>query len=108
MRMPDEDIAPTYAYLVKALRERKIAYLHVIQPRISASDDTEVGANDSDDSLRALWGDLPYIAAGGFTRETAIARAEANKNELICFGRSFISNVCFSCEPDGLGSDFYP
>lgn len=93
MRMPEEDIVPTYTYLVKALHERKIAYLHVIQPRISASEDTEIGANDSDDFVRALWTDLPYIAAGGFDRTTAIARAETYKNELICFGRLFISNV---------------
>ena len=52
--MPDEDIAPTYAYLVKALRERKVAYLHVIQPRTSASDDTEVDANNNNDTIRAL------------------------------------------------------
>ncbi|KZV76512.1 NADH:flavin oxidoreductase/NADH oxidase [Peniophora sp. CONT] len=92
MRMPEEDIVPTYTYLVNALREKKIAYLHVIQPRINASEDTEIGANDSDDFVREIWGDLPYIAAGGFARPTAIARAEAYKNELICFGRLFISN----------------
>ena len=93
MRMPDEDIVPTYTYLVTSLREKKIAYLHVIQPRISASDDTEIGANDSDEFVRALWADLPYIAAGGFARATALERTEAHKNELICFGRYFISNV---------------
>lgn len=103
MRMPEEDIVPTYTYLVNALRERNIAYLHVVQPRISAGDDTEVGANDSDDFIRSLWSDLPYISAGGFTRETALARAETYKNELICFGRLFISNVSPPLSTFGLG-----
>lgn len=95
MRMPEEDLLPTYSHLVNELHKRKIAYLHVIQPRISGGDDVEIGANDSDDFIRALWSDLPYITAGGFNRTTAIARAETYKNELICFGRLFISNVSY-------------
>ncbi|VDC07185.1 unnamed protein product [Peniophora sp. CBMAI 1063] len=92
MRMPEPDILSTYTHVVTALHSRNIAYLHVIQPRISGGDEVEIGAHDSDDFVRALWTGLPYITAGGFTRSTAVARAETYENELICFGRLFISN----------------
>jgi 2,4-dienoyl-CoA reductase-like NADH-dependent reductase (Old Yellow Enzyme family) len=97
MRMPDVDIVETYTMLVKVLRERvpDLAYLHVIQPRIAGDQTAEVGSGDSDAFMRELWGaKRAYIAAGGFTRETATQRADAS-GDLVCFGRDFISNVSY-------------
>ncbi|KAI0033372.1 FMN-linked oxidoreductase [Vararia minispora EC-137] len=94
MRMADADIVETYTVVVTSLRERfpDLAYLHVIQPRISAHEDTDIGAGDSDAFVRELWGNgRAYIAVGGFTRATALQRAEES-GDLICFGRHFLAN----------------
>lgn len=50
---------------------------------------------ESNDFLRAIWKDKPYISAGGFTRDIAIKDAD-ERGELIAFGRYYISNVRFS------------
>ncbi|KZV68721.1 FMN-linked oxidoreductase [Peniophora sp. CONT] len=94
MRMIDP--IPTFSALVKNLIERqpRLAYLHVIEPRISASDDVEPGsANESNDFLRAIWSPRPLILAGGFNRETALTEADkGEKNVLVGVGRYFTSN----------------
>jgi len=42
--------------------------------------------------LRPIWIGKLWISAGGFTRESAIERAE-EQGELIAFGRYYTSNV---------------
>jgi 2,4-dienoyl-CoA reductase-like NADH-dependent reductase (Old Yellow Enzyme family) len=42
--------------------------------------------------LRKIWGNRPYIAAGGFNRATANSTVE-KRGGLIAFGRHFIANV---------------
>ncbi|KZV68722.1 FMN-linked oxidoreductase [Peniophora sp. CONT] len=94
MRMSDP--IPTFSALVKHLAENHphLAYLHVIQPRISANDDIEPGnASDSNDFVRAIWSPRPLILAGGFNRETALSEADkGEKNVLVAVGRYFTSN----------------
>lgn len=99
MRMADP--IPTFSYLVTELKESLpgIAYLHVVEPRINGSK-TERAENivqtDSNDFLRQIWHPKPLISAGGYTRETAMQVAN-EKEDLIAFGRYFISNVsCLS------------
>ncbi|KAJ3926158.1 MAG: hypothetical protein NXY57DRAFT_756697 [Lentinula lateritia] len=94
MRMADP--IPTFSYLVTKLKESLpgIAYLHVVEPRINGSK-TERAENivqtDSNDFLRQIWHPKPLISAGGYTRETAMQIAN-EKEDLIAFGRYFISN----------------
>ncbi|VDC03538.1 unnamed protein product [Peniophora sp. CBMAI 1063] len=94
MRMPDP--IPTFSALIKHLIEHqpRLAYLHFIQPRISANTDAEPLTDDeSNDFARELWSPRPLILAGGFDRETAIEEAEkGEKNTLVAVGRHFTSN----------------
>ena len=100
MGMPDP--RPTFAYLATALRDKhpKLAYLHVIEPRIAGPSDTDISphSDENNDFLREIWnggeggGERVFISAGGYTRETALRTAE-NKGGLIAFGRLYIPNV---------------
>lgn len=47
----------------------------------------------ADDFLRDIWAPRPFISAGGYTRDQAIAMTDKHSNELTAFGRDFISNV---------------
>jgi len=93
MRM--QDPVPQFTYFVAQLRERHpdLAYLHLVEPRVSGNVDREVQLGESNDFLRDIWAPLPLISAGGFTRESAISYAQTHENELVAFGRYFISNV---------------
>ncbi|KAJ7174971.1 hypothetical protein C8R43DRAFT_873038 [Mycena crocata] len=87
------DPIPTLSYAISqiAARHPTFAYLHLVEPRISGNTTrTDIGANESNDALRALWAPRPLIGAGGFTREGALQRAE--QGDLVAFGRLFISN----------------
>ncbi|KAK7436054.1 hypothetical protein VKT23_019357 [Stygiomarasmius scandens] len=90
-----KDPVPTYAYLVEKLRDLfpNLAYLSVIEPRTSGSDfeERELKVGESNDFIRDIWSPRPLILAGGYTRQSAIEKAE-NDNTLIAFGRHFISN----------------
>ena len=79
-----KDPLPTFTAFVERIRDAhpNFAYIHVIEHR----------AKDASDALRKIWGDRPYIAAGGFDRTSAISTVEKHGG-LIAFGRHFISNV---------------
>jgi NADPH2 dehydrogenase len=90
------DPLPTFSYLISQLVERhpRLAYIHLVEPRIignATRDDDAIGAHESNDALRALWAPRPIIRAGGFSRASAIEAAESG--DLIAFGRRYISNV---------------
>ncbi|KAK7031009.1 hypothetical protein VNI00_013799 [Paramarasmius palmivorus] len=96
-----DDPIPTFTHLAKTLKANHpdMAYLHVIEPRISGGDTLEeVKRPDaSNDFLRDLWAPKAYISAGGLTREGAIrlakkAEEERSGVELVSFGRHFIAN----------------
>jgi N-ethylmaleimide reductase len=87
------DSAPnvTFPYVARALARFGLAYLHVIEPRVTG--------NVSDDSmppvaagmLRPLFGG-PVIAAGGFDAAGAEAILTKGDADLVAFGRHFLSN----------------
>ncbi|KAG6855610.1 hypothetical protein H0H87_000286, partial [Tephrocybe sp. NHM501043] len=89
------DPVPQFTHFVSTLKVRQphLAYLHLLEPRISGDTEHDPGTREeSNDFLRDIWRPLPLIVAGGFTRATAIAESEKNPNELIAFGRSYLSN----------------
>ena len=79
-----KDPLPTFTAFVERIRDAhpNFAYIHVIEDR----------ANHPSDALRKVWGDRPYIAAGGFDRASAISTVDKHGG-LISFGRHFIANV---------------
>jgi len=78
-----KDPLPTFTGFVERIRDAhpNFAYIHVIEDR----------ANDTSDTLRKIWGDRPYIAAGGFERASAVSTVEKHGG-LVAFGRHFIAN----------------
>ena len=98
MAMPDP--RPTFAYLATALRDKhpRMAYLHVVEPRVSGNADAVPREGANNDFLREIWNadeggeERVFISAGGHTREIALRTAE-NKGGLVAFGRLYLSNV---------------
>ena len=102
-----EDPKPTFAYFVSQAKERfpGLAYLHAVEPL------ADPGAADSNEFLREIWEDKPFIAAGGFAPQDAAETVQA-KGGLVAFGRHYIANVsivsfiCFSLEVGSQVADF--
>ena len=76
MRM--EDPVPTFSYLVTKLKENhpNLAYIHAVEPRVYGSidlDSKDIANGDTNDIFRKIWGDRPFIVAGGFRTPEDIA-----------------------------------
>jgi N-ethylmaleimide reductase len=84
--MPDV----TFPYVAQALAQFGLAYLHIIEPRVTGnvSDDTPPVAAGL---LRPLFGG-PVIAAGGFDAAGAEAILAKGEADLVAFGRHFLAN----------------
>ena len=64
----------------------------LIEPNIAGSGDPEASRGiESNKVFYDLWAPKPLIAAGGFTKETAIKAADEGR--LVAFGRYYIANV---------------
>ena len=89
--MADSDPNVTFPYVARVLARFGLAYLHVIEPRVTGnmSDDTmppvAVGL------LRPLFAG-PVIAAGGFDGAGADAILAKGEADLVAFGRHFLAN----------------
>src|SRR2546423_9871527 len=92
--MKMEDLVPQFSYLVKGLKELKLAYLHVVESRISGNAD--VVAKEKVDFLVDIWGKTsPVFIAGGFRPASAFTTVDKefpNRDIAVVFGRYFISN----------------
>jgi N-ethylmaleimide reductase len=85
---------PLFEYLVGELARRKLAYLHLIEPRASGTGQAEVFREDQPSTaamFRAAWPTV-LIDAGGFTRDGAIEAVADGRADAVAFGRFFISN----------------
>ncbi len=92
--MGDDDPEATFGYIAEKLNDYRLAYLHVVNPDVTA---LEKGAQPGAAAQRML--DLirkqyrgTLILAGGFDRETAEAWLAQDKADLIAFGRKFLAN----------------
>ena len=89
--MHDNDPEALFSFVAAGLRDRKIAYLHVIEPRIKGN----VVVNDHPPiaaaNLKPIFGG-PVIAAGGFDGKDAEAIVSEGKVDMVAFGRHFIAN----------------
>ncbi|KAF8256354.1 hypothetical protein EI94DRAFT_1837563 [Lactarius quietus] len=91
-----KDPLPTFTTFIERIREEhpNLAYIHVIEPRVNnfaivaVTDENRAQSNEV---LRKVWGDRPFIAAGGMGLATAIDMVE-KYGGLIAFGRHFIAN----------------
>jgi N-ethylmaleimide reductase len=87
------DSAPdvTFPYVARALARFGLAYLHVIEPRVTGNVSDDAQQPVAAGQLRPLFGG-PVIAAGGFNAEGADAILTRGDTDLVAFGRHFLAN----------------
>ena len=88
-----DDPIPQYTYLIDGLKQYKLAYLHLVESRISGNLDIE-GRETLQFALKAWDNTSPVIVCGGYTAETAKEVVETDYkgfDVLVAFGRYFIS-----------------
>ena len=94
-----DDPKPQFTHFITQLANLHpdMAYIHLIEPRISGNDDVIENAEESLDFAREAWKvtGKPFLAAGGYDRRRAIdlMRKEGMEDTLVVFGRWFVSNV---------------
>lgn len=97
-----KDPLPTFTRFIERIRDEhpNLAYIHAIEPRVDGIFDVDVTDENqahSNEALRKIWGDRPFIAAGGLDRAKAINTVE-KYGGLVAFGRHFLANVsCVFC-----------
>ncbi|MES2713637.1 MAG: alkene reductase [Pseudomonadota bacterium] len=92
--MADSDTGALFDHVVAALATRRLAYLHLVEPRADQSSDVNALHEDAPDAasrFKRIFGG-PVIAAGGFTRETGDAAIAVGNADAIAYGRLFIAN----------------
>lgn len=89
--MHDANRVETWTYLTQAIQDKypNLAYLHFVESRVAGNED-KVGV-ESLEPFHKIWKGL-FLRAGGLTLESATASADANENDVLVFGRYFISN----------------
>lgn len=92
MKMADPK--PQFTYLATELKKLNLAYVHLVESRISGNADIE--STESVDFLIDLWNNQsPVLIAGGFKPDSAYRAVDEeykSKDVAIVFGRYFISN----------------
>ena len=91
-----KDSNPTalYTFVASELDKRKIAYLHLVEPRADQRSDANVldpNAPDAGHYFRQVFSGK-IISAGGYVRDSAISAVEEGRADAIAFGRAFIAN----------------
>ena len=90
------DSAPVadFTYVISALAERRLAYLHLIEPRASSAglgDDASIDSANNAALFRSVYPG-PLITAGGYTAQSGARALEAGLADAVAFGRMFIAN----------------
>jgi N-ethylmaleimide reductase len=90
----DSDTVPHFTHVIRELGQRKLAYLHLIEPRASSAgygDDASVDSANNASLFRHAF-DGPMITAGGYSPKTAVHVLESGLADAVAFGRMFIAN----------------
>lgn len=80
--------------LLQELQRRlpRLAYIHMVEPRLAAGNAEIEGHIDHTLNPFRKATSRPFLAAGGFKRDTAIAAVASGEADAVVFGRHFISN----------------
>lgn len=89
--MGGRDRPATYDYLIRALAERRLGYLHVVRPNKASFDAGPVQIDDVPAFARARFAG-PIIVNGGFERAAAEAVLAKGDADLVAFGVPFLAN----------------
>ncbi|KAL4419350.1 hypothetical protein ABPG77_001577 [Micractinium sp. CCAP 211/92] len=76
-------------FLLEELNKRGLCYVHMVEPR--AANQVIRETQDSLEPFRKVWRG-PFIAAGGFKRESAMHAVQSGHADLVAIGRLFIAN----------------
>lgn len=92
MRMKDP--VPQFSYLAKELAKLKLAYVHVVEPRVAGN--TDIETSDTLDFFFEAYGNAsPVVLAGGYTAKHAFNSVDniyKDHDVVVAFGRFYISN----------------
>lgn len=92
--MHDSDTPALFSYVLAQLDQRRLGYVHLIEPRSSnagGGDGNVPNAPDAAKLFRKLFHGV-LISAGGYTPETAKQAVAENVADAVAFGRLFIAN----------------
>jgi N-ethylmaleimide reductase len=88
----DSDPQATFGHFAERLTDMNVAYLHVIEPRVSGTETIDDGAAPVAAALLRKHFGGAIIAAGGFDGTGAAEIIERGDADLVAFGRWFSSN----------------
>ncbi|CAN7676092.1 N-ethylmaleimide reductase [compost metagenome] len=94
MGMGDDTPEATFGHIVRALSERRMAYLHLVEPAMVGTDkddDTDPRWDAIIRQLRAEYRGV-LMLAGGYDRDSAEQALADGRADIIAFGRPFIAN----------------
>jgi N-ethylmaleimide reductase len=90
--MSDSNPRALFGYVAEQLNQFRLAYLHVIEPRVKGNVVIHEGQGPvAAEELRKMFHGK-IVAAGGFEPDTAEAAVESGVADAVTFGRHFISN----------------
>jgi NADPH2 dehydrogenase len=91
-----EDPVPQFTHLISRLQPLKLAYLHMVEPRMLGNDEVSVAPTKTLAFAFQAWNKVsPVLLAGGYTFERAAKAVDLEYQDqevAIAFGRWFISN----------------
>lgn len=92
--MSDSDPIALFQHVVTQLNQRKIAYVHMIEPRSTSAGGNDTVADDMPSTVALFrpYFDGVLIAAGGYTPDSAQQAVADNLADAVAFGRLYISN----------------
>ena len=91
--MKMSDPVPQFSHLIEGLKKLKLAYIHLVESRVSGNADVE--PTEKVDFALKIWGDTsPVLLAGGYQPDSAKRAVDeyAGHKIMIVFGRHFIAN----------------
>ena len=98
MKMESKAITEQFSYLTTELKKLKLAYLHLVESRISGSADGE-STGEKVSTFTDIWQSgsdaTPVLLAGGFTSESSrrcVDDEHKGKEVAVVLGRHWISN----------------
>lgn len=92
--MRDSDPVALFSHVIRELDQRRIAYLHLIEPRSSNAGGGDGNVGDAP-STRTLFRPLfagPLLSAGGYDRAEALQALATGTVDAVAFGRFYIAN----------------
>jgi N-ethylmaleimide reductase len=89
--MSDSDPDALFAHVAQEMDQFGLAYLHLIDPRVSGSEDVKATGGLAAHRLRPFFKGK-IISAGGFEPDTAEAAVSSGSLDAVSFGRHFLSN----------------